>query len=329
MTSEALHLSEIYADRQLVAANFHNNSLAELQLPVVQAAEAPSGVQVPYAVFGNLDAPSLVFVTSPYGCRVNDESQMVRLKAQQDALGDDACIVGLHVYEPRVLELSRRERKTVASGSFRPYADRVLSVIEAVDPRDDQNIVLYGFSMGADVSVDTAYHMTTDPQRGIRSIERLAAIEPARSQKRGSIAVVRAFSTSGNDLYNNVLASHSVALLEARGIDPTDPRAKKKHDAQVAKDVVQGNIRDVRGNLANIRGFASDESLQQLNEMIRGDTLPRTLVGRMTESPVCIRAFMDALLPSDVLTKFEVAGDHSLADNVSKSAAFVVRAVLF
>lgn len=329
MTSDTLYFAEIYADQQLATANFQNSSLEELQLPMVQVAEAPGGAQVPYAVFGDLDAPSVVFVTSPYGCRVDDESQMVRLEAQQKALGDDACVVGLHVYEPGKLELSAKERQVIASGSFRPYADRVLSVIEAVDPRDDQDVILYGFSMGADVSVDTTYRMATDPQRGIRSVERLAAIEPARSQKRGAIAVVRAFATSGDDLYDNVLASGSAALLEARGIDPTDSRAKKKHDAQVTKDVIRGNLRDVRGNIANIRGFATDETLGQLNDMIWDGVLPRTLVGRMTESPICTRVFMDTILPADNLAKFEVAGDHSLADNVSKSAAFAVQAVLF
>ncbi len=329
MTLDTQRMAEIYADSQLSAAGFHSSSLTELQLPVVQVAEAPGNVQVPYAVFGDRDAPRLVFAISPYGCRVDDESQMVRLEAQQKALGNDACIVGLHVYEPGRLELSAHERRMIAGGSFRPYADRVLSVIEAVDPHDDQEIILYGFSMGADVSVDTAYRMTSDPQRGIRSVERLAAIEPARSQKRGALAVVRAFATSGDDLYDNVMASRSPALLEARGIDQADPRAKKKHDAQVTKDVVRGNLQDIRGNIANIRGFATDESLSQLNAMIQGDVLPIALVGRMTESPVCAQDFMDALLPSDNLRTFEAEGDHSLADNVSKSAAFAVRAVLF
>lgn len=313
---------------RLSDAHFDELSLADLNLPRIEHTEMSDGTDVPYAVFGNQDTEQLVFAISPYGCRVSDESQLVRLKAQQLALGDDACVVGLHVYDTAGLKLPASERDEVSGGSFRPYADRVLSVIEALDPRDDQQISLYGFSMGADVSIETVYQVVTDAQRGVVPIDRLGAIEPARSVKRGAFAVMNAFKNSGPDLYDNVIASASPALLEARDIDPDDPKAQKRHDARVAWDVMKANVLDVRGGIAHMRGFANDNSLQQLNELIELDVLPQTSIGRASESTICPPAFLSSLRPSDRVDTFTLPGDHSLADNIRMGAAMMVRAVL-
>lgn len=321
-------IAEQIVENRFEESGFHGRMLADLELPHMNFADGPGDTAIPYAVLGGREAPHLVFATSPYGCRVSDESQLIRLKAQQIALGDEACVVGLHVYEPRSLELTSSERKLVSSGNFRPYADRVLSVIEAVEPRDDQKVSLYGFSMGADVSIETAYQVVTDAQRGIIPIDRLGAVEPARSTKRGAIAVAKAFSSSGPDLFDNVLASRSPALLEARGIDPRDPKAKKKHDKDVGIGVTKDFMSDIAGGVANMRGFANDASLAQLNELIELDMLPRTSIGRATGSTICPPEFTARLRDSSKVETFSVSGDHSLADNIRRGAALMVRTVL-
>lgn len=320
--------AEMLASGRLYQADFHNSSLEDLDLPDVQYTEWLGGVKIPYAVFGDLDAPKVLFATSPYGCKVDDESQMVRLKAQQIALGDEACVVGLHVYEPKNLELSYDDKKKVADGSFLPFADRVLAVMKEVDPKDDQQVGLYGFSMGADVSVETAYQMISNDRRGEYPVDMLGAIEPARVTARGTMAVVRAFGKSGKGLYDNVLESNSPALLEARGIDPEDSKARKKHDSSVRRGVMKYNAADVSGNLAIVRGFSGDDTLRQLNKMASSDDMPPTLVGRMADSRVSTPDFLKRLSQSESIETFEMPGDHSLGDNVRKSAAFMARTVL-
>lgn len=321
------HAVQMVEERFLQFPSFGNQYLSDLRLSPVHHVDTPDGGRATYTVAGNICARRVAIALTPYSTRITDDSQRVRLAAQQRAVGEDVCVVGVQAYDPANAKLSKEQRRIVAKGSFAPYVERVLTVVEVLQLSDDQSVGFYGFSKGADVSTETVYAIANDRNKGIRSYDGLAAIEPARTVRRGRLAMLRAFAGSGGDLFDNVVASDSPALLEARDIDLVyDHKAEKHHASEVKKGVAQYSLQDLPGNFANLGGFRTDTTLQQINEMVRLGILPPTLVGRMTESTVCHPSFIGQLQESRNLTPFEASGDHSLADNIRMSAAFMLYA---
>ncbi len=320
---------EAVASLLLDRANFCAATLESLELPAeFSHVEAADGSRVPYIILGNpTDAKSLVYTSTPYSTRLSDLSQQVRLKAQQEVLGENYCLIAAQLYEPKAQEFDRTEKAKIAEGSFVPLSDRLFAVMEKVPPRDDQEVVLYGFSMSADVMVETAYQSVRDPQRGLYEINKLGVFECARAAKRGRLAVIKAFADSGKDLYDNVMSYPSSALLEARDIDVLDPKAKKRHDNAMAKGVANYFRKDLSGNLALISGFSKPTSKKQLIELSESLDQPLIKVGRMQDSTVCPRSFFEGLLRSNSFVLMDLPGDHSNADSLARSASFILRTV--
>lgn len=298
------------------------NTVEELGLPDIQTYEDQRGRQVPFAVYGDLGAPNLVFSATTYSTSIEDKSQQIRMSAGQAVLGERYCVVGTTPYSPKTLGLTLPERKIVANGSFLPFADRMLGVIDTIAPKDDQKVILYGFSFGGDVAVELTHATLYDEQRGVVGIENLGVFDPARVANRGGLAVSNAFRTSGAELYYNVITSNSLALLEARNIDTYDPNAEKKHQKEVERGVAMYSLRDPLGNLAIIRGFGCDETLVQLDKVSRHANSPNTFLGRMSDSSVFPENDFEAFA-GDV-TKLLLKGDHSAADNLIFNSALML-----
>lgn len=326
----AIELAELRIEQN----GLKEQSLDNIDLPVVEYARGSNDDYVPYFVYGDLTSQDLVFAVSPEGYRVEDKSIKLRLKAQQIAMGETFCVVGVNAYDSSVLGMTRKERKEVATGDFQLYADRVFSVIEALSPNEDQNISVYGYSLGADVSIETVYQNATNENRGIIDISKLAAVEPTRVAKRGMLAVIGAFSSSSSMLFENILDADIPALLEARDINLADPKNSKKHDKSVLRSVIYENLKDIPRGLANIQGAGSDMSKVQLEYLINEDMLPTTTIGQVIGSKVCSDEFVVSLEGSSSdksqLEIFRIANnDHSFAENIAKSGALMVRSVLF
>jgi pimeloyl-ACP methyl ester carboxylesterase len=325
---------ETLAQHRLRAAGFHEKSLADLELPQVQRLEfVGTPVNLCYIEMGNTaEAETVIFSVIPYSTTLEDNSIKVRLAAQQATLGPETAVVGVQVYEPVHQGLSPKQRELIAAGSFEPFADRLLMTMQLLNIREDQRISLYGFSMGADVSTEAAYSNIKNQNRGIARIERLGVFEPVRVMKRGAIAVAGTFGKSGKNLYQNVIDSDSPALLEARGIDLTDKRAAKKHAASVNRGVLGYNRKDIRGNYAILRGFGHDYTIARLNEMslagISNKDMPQMIVARLMDSGLTPRKALARLRTGENLEVFEYEGDHSAADKLQRSGAFVLQAAM-
>lgn len=319
---------------RLEVAGFGHKSLAELQLPEVQRLSFNGTlVNLAYTELSNTpEADSVMFSVIPYSTRLEDDSIRLRLAAQQAVLGPDIALVGVQVYEPGYQELSGPQRKAVSTGSFAPFADRLLMTMELLHIRADQRIMLYGFSMGADVGVEAAYQNLTNPNRGAVMIESVGIFEPARVMKRGAIAVANTFGKSGKNLYRNVIESNSPALLEARGIDLYDKRAEKKHKAMVNRGVFDYNRKDVAGNFSILRGFGHNDTIEQINSMIHhaviSSDVPNMLVARMIYSGLTPREALKKIHRSDKVSVQEYAGDHSAADKLQRSGAFILQTAI-
>lgn len=323
---------EMLAEYRLGEQGFHCRKLDKFDLP--QPVTFGDGLR--YSANWNdldrmADSSHLAISPLPYSTTLDDKSIQLRLATQQMALGDDYAVVGLEVYNPRVQPLTKNEREEVAAGSFKPFAQKVLSFVDAL-ARDDQKVSLYGFSMGADVSVEAAHINMFSAHGGIRPIDYLGAFECAGMQNRGRLALQRVISTSlafresGPDLWRNVVASRSPALLEAREISGISPADEKLHDKRVAKGVKNYISVDKRGSWALASGFGNAMSRYRLSDITASPgTMPKTTVGRMQRSTLMPEDFRDLLGESTKLVTAEYDEDHSAADRLTMSAAFILQ----
>lgn len=295
--------------------------------PETRRVEMPKNVEVPFSIYGdNEAAKTLAFVVVPYGTSVDDESQQVRLTYMQAALGPEYCIVATQIHDPKTERFSLGELRSIYKGDLSPMGDRLLKVIETVNPNDDQEIMLHSFSLGSDISVDLTYRTLTDPHRGVVHIDRLGAWECARIENRGLIRLSQALAKSGDALFENVLASGSPALWLARGLDladPSTPEQKRKHDKSVKRDVARYTMADLKANIAGFKGFGRDTTLQQLAEIADDLNRPETVIGHLRDSLVCTDEFAQAVRQLGYKV-VELAGDHSSADNVRRSGHFIL-----
>ena len=326
-------VAEYYARTGLEDAGLRTLALADMEMPQLQTHVMPDGARVRYAAFGNVaDAETVLATSLPWSTFLDDDSTMVRLKAQSMVLFDTVCVVGIEAYRPDPCGyFTRHEKRKLKSGDFRPVAERFMGVVEALDLQDDQELDVMGFSFAADTAVETAYQNLTDAQFGVRPIDRLTVVECARTRKLAHIPIIGAlkaglqFGASGKDLYDNVVASNSRALLEARGIDEDDSRAQKRHDRAVAKGVLEYIQGDLSGNLALAEGFAQDTSATQLHIVAESPDAPKLIVGRASRSKVCPPEFLDGF--DQRVKTFTVEGDHSVADKLSNSGGLARMAV--
>ncbi len=327
---------EALSTSRLEGAGFFSAGLSDLEL-VTPTTRMNGATLVRFSAYGNpSEAETIVFEPLPGTVKLDDLTIQLRLKAQQTALGEDYALVGVELYNPRDIRLNRDERRTTSQGFFGPFALRLLKTIETVGPRDDQKVGLYGYSLGADVSVEAAYENLTNETFGQTKIEHLGVYEACRMQNRGRVALQRAakvgqaFKDSGPDLFNNIVNTASPALLEASGIDINDPDAERKHAKSVEKVVKKYITKDILGNIAISSGLGHDITIDQLKFLCQHKDMPWTTLGRMrnsTMSPPGV-AFLHLPFVERLRTRLH-DGDHSKADNLRYSAAFVLETVDF
>ena len=316
------HEFRVQAAEALFEAGFQSKSYADLAIPPIKVSAGPDNVESPFVVFGDANEARSIHITSvPYSTRVSDKSQLVRAAAQHVVLGPETALVVAQLYDPKNQRFNHSERKQTANGSFRPLAQRLSGVIEHVGVRDDQTLDMSGFSMAADVGVEAVWLALHDSNFSFPEVSRLGVFDPARVVSRGAIGVSIAFAGSGKGLFQNVVNSHSPALLEARGINPQDPEAEKKHEKSVNLGVVEWNLADPLGNIALMRGFGTNVTTLQLAEIVRNEDSPRTVVVRMEDSRVCPAKDLESL-SVPLVTE---SGDHSAADNILRGASFALQ----
>jgi len=224
----------------------------------------------------------------------------MRLLAQQavlDAAYDNKhCIVAVQQYDPARQSFDFSKRKRLAAGDFSAFSARVLRVGEALNLAGHQETVLYGYSFGGDVAVQTAHDILFNQNRGVMPLpRRLGANECARTMIRGAIAVTRAMGDSGKELFANICESDCPALLEAwqiqRQASERDQSAQEKaraaFDRRIGHGVIRFWLRHVVTNLATTQGFGTNASAVQLSEILGGNHDICTLVGRQQGSTIC------------------------------------------
>lgn len=310
------------AAEALFEAGFQNASTGDLQLPDTQFVDAPDGTQAPYVVYGNVREAKRIHLTSvPYSTTLDDDSQLIRGKAQHIALGSETALVVAQQYDPASQRFDRRQRRKISHGSFVPLAERLAVVAEDLDIRDEQEFDLSGFSEAADVEVEAVWQSLNNKNFVFPHVERMGVFEPARVLGRG-VLVGLAFARSGKQLFDNVMKSNSPALRGARGIDVTDlVRAEKIHKKDASDRVASWWKTDPLGNLALMRGFGTNRTVKQLESLRTTANAPLILVVRMEESSVFPEKAFSKLSTSGIVVAQTQTGDHSAFDNVARAAA--------
>lgn len=335
----------------LVAANrldeydIDRRRLYDYDLPGVQAVTTDNSA-TRFVAFGNvLSTPNVMSVVAPYSTLVDAPHYLVRLKAMQVALGDEFSLIAIEANNPNKQKFTKEQRKKVSQGNFDPLSERVLSVLEHKQFESDQKIFLYGHSMGADVSTELAFQNQFNPSRGILNIAGLCINEAARTTKRTPREVLGAFKKSGTGLLQNVIDTNSPALLDAWKLPLFSFNVEDfryRFEVRVGLGVGKYAIADVLGNLALVRGFATDRTIEQIErlntEHLRvknsrinraiNNTFPITAI-KSTNSNVFDQSGFDriqleSMRKGSEITTREVNGDHSNDDNIRIAASTVL-----
>lgn len=311
------------ARANLEEVGFGAKSVAELMLPPIQHVDAHDGTSTAFQVYGDPnEAHTLVFTTNSYGNALEDDlPQQVRLAAQFAELGAGYCLVGTQLYHPKNQRLVGSQAQVIKKGSFLPFAERFMPVIEKIDPKEDQKVVLVGHSKAGDDMTEVAYQMTKNPNFDGYRVDSIGVFDPGRSKRRNAFRVVSALANAAPNLYQHILASNSVAILESRGIDTSDPKAEKKYQASITKGVLKYFASDISGNYAQMMGFRHETTTKQLVELHRGADAPEILAIRLTEAEVCTNYFVKTLRSVGV-TVVEYPSDHSGVDQLEVIAGF-------
>lgn len=314
---------------------FYAQTINELQLPEIEVTTSPSGDIVPYVVMGDInEATNVVFVPAPYSVPVTDDRVKINLMSQQKVLGSDFCVVGMHVYDPHDARLSRSQRQEIRGGSFRPLAERMLSVVGVTANPDKHKVTFFGYSMGADVVTEAAHGIIFDENMGVVDVANLGVFEPARvlaSRSSGGRLMqsrllqvknmTDAFASSGEDLYANVTRDMAISLLDANGIDTNDPDAKKKFDKRVEKYVVRYVLADIAGSWALNRGFVHDTTIIQLDDIDVSNSGPFVTLGHATNSTIFPGEVFAHIPDTSRRLRVQMRGDHSLGDSLDHIGA--------
>src|SRR3990167_11445275 len=229
------------ARANLEEVGFGAKTVAELMLPPIQHVEAHDGTSTVFKVYGDPnESHTLVFTSNSYGNALEDDlPQQVRLAAQFAELGPGYSLVGTQLYHPKNQRLVSSQVQEVKGGSFLPFAKRFMPVIEKINPRDDQKVVLVGHSKAGDDMTEVAYQMTKNSNFDGYQVDSIGVFDPGRSESRSAFRVAQALATGAPNLYQHILASNSIAILESRGIDTSDPKAEKNYQATIMKGVLK------------------------------------------------------------------------------------------
>lgn len=283
-------------------------------------------------VWGNLrEARDVIVEGTQYTTRLSDMAQQLRGNVAYTlasvATGDTPiAYVRYSDYEPGKQPLLPRQRTVVNRGDFLPLARRQASVVHKLHLRDDQRLLLLNYSKAADVTIEATYRALFDESFYYpHPIFAVGAAEPARMVDRRyalggrHLNMSMAFGAAGRDLFENIVTSDSIPLLEAHEADfgmsifhlPDAQQRLRKALGQRGMQWMRG---DVLGNRAMIGGFATARSADQLFEMQHRQDMPPTLLVRMDRGLAPDEVVLDLGSPHlDVRT---LAGDHSADDNL-------------
>ena len=323
-------------------------SLDQVPNPPIEVVESADGARNRYQVFGDRSkASNIVLQPMHYSTYLDDASVRVGLNHKQKVLGPDYAVVGVEVFSPAA-RLTNHQRQSVNQGSFKPFATRLDTIIDHLAPSSYQALYSHGFSFGADISAEYANRNAFDPQFGNYAIERYGIYDPARTKARlerlgrlgGRLAVDLNFGRSGADLYDNVIASDSVALLQADQIDPRQPLAKQRYMARVSLGLARYLAANRADNWAMTAAFGTSQTVNQINELADRryiatmaartsaeltDQRPHLVLGETVNG--ISRGFLRSLQPSADQERYLIDGDHSVADNLQTGSALVLATV--
>jgi hypothetical protein len=320
--------ARLLTDVRLASSNLASAPIADLSFPDVRLAEVAGHDRAPYQVFGQPDAPYILPKATPYLTGLEPHFDL-RLATEQEALGEQYCVVGFEAFRPGAF--SHGQRRQLADGNFEPLSERVLSVVEAMRLKGHQRVAPNGFSLSADVAVQTAYDLACNANRGVADIAGVGAFEFARATNRGRVSMMSAMNASGKDLSKNITSSGMSSLYEAWGIDRAalskdDKAVARAVGRRVNRELVRYMCAGVLDNLAIIKGFATDRSIAQLRKLAETTDVP-IMVSRHLASTVCPSGPYEELVRrASRINSLVLPGDHSSDDNVPLSAA---RAVVF
>jgi alpha-beta hydrolase superfamily lysophospholipase len=254
----------------------------------------------------------------------------MRLASQQTALGPDYNVVGVEAYNPKTADLTKRQRQKVAMGDFSPLTIPLFRVVEALGLNNNQDVAMYGQSLGGDLAMQFGHDVMFNPQRGVAPLSAIGAIEMARNIDRGRLGIIKAMTSSGGELAQNVVDSQSDALLEAWGVKlpaKSEKAMMKKINGKVNSDVGKYVFASLREAAAMTGGFGTDKSSSQAEALLRRTTLPM-FIARSLRSTVFDAATF-ANLRNEYESRqntifYEENGDHSSDDNIRRSAARIL-----
>ena len=275
------------------------------------------------------DAGTVLLTAPPFSTSLDDENIQVRNAALQKGLGKDFQVVSGEYYNPSISSYPAEGRKALARGDYSLFYDRMFRIIEVCAPDDERDLVLYGFSLPADIVAGVAHQNLYAESKGSRPIKNLGVYAPARSHDRGPTRVIRAartagaFMTSGQRLWDNVLASDSPALLEARGIDLSKKMAKTRHDLGLAAVLGRYVRKDARGVTAGFAGSGFASTRQLMYDISIHPDAPESVYARMVKDRLTKPDFAKGLTESEKLWIEQFEGlDHAAADSLANNLAF-------
>lgn len=314
------------ADQLLDENGFGEKMVMHHHLPLTKYAPNGDREAIAYQLHGSQDAENIVIESTNFFTYLSSDHQKLRLKAHQRVLGSDYAVIGVEAYDP-AFNFTPNEREQISKGSFEPLSVREFRVLDALDISDDQRVLSYGYSMGADVAVQAAYDSQFNSSRANYRVEGLGALEMARCLNRGAVAVGWAMMKSGKKLSDNILASEVPALNESWGVLGLDSQvAMKRVNHRVNKGAASYILAGPGNNAAMVRGFGTAASTKQIVELLDRTNIP-ILAGRQRDSTVCtLEPISDEISKRQLrrLKSIEEDNDHSADDNIRLSAARIL-----
>jgi hypothetical protein len=306
---------------------FSENRPENRVAPALQGAKHEGHSEVPYTVHGDVaQAKHVIFETADYLTPLSKEHYQLRLSAQQESLGPDFCVVGVEAFSSQPRIFSRTQLNTLKSGDFEPVASRVFRVIDSVGLSEDQTASVGGSSLGGDISIQVAHDSSFNENRGIVEITGLKAIEPARVRDRNvkKLRIAKAFASSGDKFFSNIIESDSVDLLRAFDLDVDDPsKSELKHNIKTVTGILGYWARAPLANLALLNGFGYDTSYRQLADIVQYDAVPAVMVATCEDSTVSSTNILEVVDHFGSSTQQGLVienNDHSAENNIQESA---------
>ncbi len=314
------------ANYRLEEAGFSTLDLIDHNLPNILTVKNGDSEPIDIQIHGGIKAPNIVIESTTYLTSLHEKHEPLRVKAKQVALGDDFAVVAVDTFDPQI-SFTADQRHKLHIGDFSPLSERIFRVINHLDLSDDQKILAYGYSMGADIAVQTAHDNQLNPNRGSVNLIGVGSEEMARCLKRGAISVTLAMAQSGGLLVKNIQDSKVPALDEAWKITGLDnKKATRAINFPVLLNLIKYANSGKRNNWAIINGFGTEKSTDQVLELLNKTELP-VFIGRQAMSKVFSADALSKIIFQDKSSNGDYLvenNDHSADDNIRQAAARIL-----